>query len=686
MGNITKSTVFALFLCILCLYKAGAQPLHWESIGGPHDGYNLSSVFPNIIFAWSFRSTDAGITWVKMPEIESKLLRPITSNDSTIFATNGYNFSRSFDHGLSWQGIDGLPGEGFGLVARGKTVYAATTDGSTTLLYRSNDNGDHWSYMTEYAARGNLLIVSDSFFLVGTFQNGMYKVFWDSAYSLWNWKYAGLPNLSYPACYAVNKDKIYVGTQSGLYSTTNQGKSWQHITLPKPNAEITEVVAKNSFLFVIEDVHGAFRSQDGGRTWTSITQGINQNVYSLSFSDTILFASGEEGTFRSTNYGNSWESANPGLPYANIFALTTNNNVPIISSGGPTFSYNDTIKKWMPYDNHAIAIGGITRFIKGRKGIFGIGGYVYELNRSTDNGASWDLCGKYDSIDCGGLLAIQLIDTVLYAFTGIGIYESRNNGDSWISIGKNLVGRATCSAVIGKTLFTATFINDTNAIYSSTDFGLSWTIIDTLPSHASNLFVSGSAIFITTDSNGIYRSLDSGKSFYSITGLLFRTVHSITGNDKIIFVSADTSGVYYSINHGDTWIQSNTGLSNTNIHALSLGRSKLFAATDSGVFQTTIADTLAFVFSGSSSSSQLFLYPNPSQDELTILYMAKANSGSEIEIFDLLGNRVLSKSVNSVTSAENEVVINVHNYPSGSYFLYVTTGNEIASSKFSIAH
>ena len=275
---------------------------------------------------------------------------------------------------------------------------------------------------------------------------------------------------------------------------------------------------------------------------------------------------------------------------------------------------------------------------------------------------------------------------MLYAFTGIGIYESRNNGDSWISIGKNLVGRATCSAVIGKTLFTATFINDTNAIYSSTDFGLSWTIIDTLPSHASNLFVSGSAIFITTDSNGIYRSLDSGKSFYSITGLLFRTVHSITGNDKIIFVSADTSGVYYSINHGDTWIQSNTGLSNTNIHALSLGRSKLFAATDSGVFQTTIADTLAFVFSGSSSSSQLFLYPNPSQDELTILYMAKANSGSEIEIFDLLGNRVLSKSVNSVTSAENEVVINVHNYPSGSYFLYVTTGNEIASSKFSIAH
>lgn len=58
------------------------------------------------------------------------------------------------------------------------------------------------------------------------------------------------------------------------------------------------------------------------------------------------------------------------------------------------------------------------------------------------------------------------------------------------------------------------------------------------------------------------------------------------------FYAGTGGGVFFSTNKGTSWTEINTGLTNTNVHALAVSRANLFAGTyDGGVFLSTNNDT-----------------------------------------------------------------------------------------------
>jgi len=64
-------------------------------------------------------------------------------------------------------------------------------------------------------------------------------------------------------------------------------------------------------------------------------------------------------------------------------------------------------------------------------------------------------------------------------------------------------------------------------------------------------------------------------------------VHSFAVGLTTLFVGTEGSGVYRSTNNGTSWTQVNSGLTNTNVYALTYSIGNLFAGTGNGVFLST---------------------------------------------------------------------------------------------------
>ncbi len=202
---------------------------------------------------------------------------------------------------------------------------------------------------------------------------------------------------------------------------------------------------------------------------------------------------------------------------------------------------------------------------------------------STNNGTTWTPAnsGLPDAyVNC-----LTVTGTNLLAGTDTGVFLSTNNGTSWTATGLTN-NDVNAFAVSGTNLFAAAY---PGGVFLSTNNGTSWTALglkDSLvialavsPNGAGgkNLFAGGIGVFLSTN-NGT-----------SWTALGFRdhvvTAMAVSGTN--LFAAAYPGGIYLSTNNGASWTPSTSGLPNSNVYALAVYGTNIFAATDDGVFLST---------------------------------------------------------------------------------------------------
>ena len=243
-------------------------------------------------------------------KVTSLAISPAFASDRTVFmGLAGWDMGvfRSTDGGDSWQEVyEGLRGqiEGGWVVispnfASDRTVFAGRGNGG---VVRSIDSGDSWE-----KANNGLLRFQD----VGECC-GYYRV----------------TGLEFSPSFAID-DTVFLATQSGLYRTTDGGKTWHNMTQDLAETSVIHVLLSPAFgtddtVFVlahapIQSVGNAlYKSTDRGETWRqlrpnlpvdsgySITNGI---VISPAFgSDGTFFAATLDGLLRSTDQGITWET------------------------------------------------------------------------------------------------------------------------------------------------------------------------------------------------------------------------------------------------------------------------------------------------------------------------------------------------------------------------------------------
>jgi photosystem II stability/assembly factor-like uncharacterized protein len=242
------------------------------------------------------------------------------------------------------------------------------------------------------------------------------------------------------AIYADDSGRVFIGTDTAAFSTTDNGLTWQWDTagLDAPD-EFSFLELSNGMLFAGTELSGIFRSTDYGRVWKSANQGLPDSAFVSAIicdsSQGLFAALAIHGIYYSSDQGDHWALRSSGLPTGSINALTRAPN-------GDLYA--------------------------------GLTGYIA---RSTNQGGNWTLCDTLEpSFEVIALGADSTGDIFAGAFPGM-ILHSRDGGATWDTINPpQPLPAVRCIATSNGLLFVGTY---GSGVWKSTDMGDHWSpIID----------------------------------------------------------------------------------------------------------------------------------------------------------------------------------------------------------------
>lgn len=263
----------------------------------------------------------------------------------------------------------------------------------------------------------------------------------------------------------------------------------------------------------------------------------------------ILYASGENGGFKTTNGGASW------TPIAYIHLQT------------PTALALDPNNPQVLYQTFAAQCGRVFKSNDGGASILlpvlNFGPIILK-----------EVCPQSSMI---GFVVDPSDSRTLYAAGSVegGIFKSTDSGKTWTKMSSGLIG-APSFLVIDlrnpQTLYTGTFsvTEARGRIFKTMDGGASWTTIDngitrplTTSPFALVIDPTNSQTLYVASYGGIFKSTDGGMRWENLeVGLptVFVAALAIDPKNPQVLYAAANGGVLKSSNGGGTWIQDGAGL------------------------------------------------------------------------------------------------------------------------------
>ena len=240
-----------------------------------------------------------------------------------------------------------------------KYVYAGTDSG----LFRSTDNGDHWTLigMADSVVGSVAICDSDHLFLglptssVGT---GLFRSTDDGLHWI-------QPMWSFPINAIAANSSGYViagGWVTVLDFSTDGGLTWSHGRIPGSGIFYLYAFTINSDGLVFAGTtSGVFRSTNNGIGWTQVNAGLEDTlVRALGTDQTGYIYAGVWGTgiFRSGDYGNNWQRSDSGVTNHMISSFTGNSlDQVFVGTAGGVFRTMDNGDGWQPVNSGLTNLG-----------------------------------------------------------------------------------------------------------------------------------------------------------------------------------------------------------------------------------------------------------------------------------------------------------------------------------------
>ena len=325
--------------------------------------------------------------------------------------------------GLEFYHLKGSP-------ADPKRIYASqVSDWFGQVMHRSDDGGKTWQTVgNEFKYDGD----------TGTHQ------WYDGTPHPWEFKRVWHLEPS-----RTDPDTVYAGVEdAALFRSTDAGQTWQELAglrghgsgprwMPGAGGMCLHTVlldpADTGRMYIAISAAGAFRTDDGGKTWRPINQGLRSEyipdpnadvghcVHHVAFHPSrpeVLFMQKHWDVMRSDNAGESWQEVSGNLPSDFGFVID-------VHAHEPETIYVVPIKS----DSEHFPPEGKLR--------------VY---RSRTGGNEWEALTKgLPQRDCyvnvlRDAMAVDSLDPcgVYFGTTGGQVYASPDGGDSWAPIVRNL--------------------------------------------------------------------------------------------------------------------------------------------------------------------------------------------------------------------------------------------------------
>jgi hypothetical protein len=368
-----------------------------------------------------FKSNDAGVSWTSIPGTHqpatynewTNMVAVHPSNQNILFA-GGVGIERSTNGGTTFSNIGGTHSDHHVIVfsVTSSNVCYMATDGG---VYKSTDSGATWSLSSQGLISTQLYsigVAQTSPFVMGggTQDQGIIKT--DGSI---NWTDTNSGNEG--GFFVVdpnNSNNIYVTPWStNLRRSTNGGTSWTTILngLGTPPVGVSHLAVKfgDSTLLLCSGGTQVFRSTNQGSNWTSVLSASGSTTY-VAFSP-----SNPQICYAATSSGRIYRSAGNGASGTWSEPYSSANKPPTGYITGIAISWNDPNLLYISYGGYGIS----------------------HILRSADGGMHWFNANGVlptDSIPNTPVSAIvvnQYNSEILYAATDIGVFRTRDGGDSW---------------------------------------------------------------------------------------------------------------------------------------------------------------------------------------------------------------------------------------------------------------
>jgi len=570
----------------------------------PQGSLSVAATSPNFIYsarAYRYRpnqafvagavtaSDDGGATWfdIRNGSAGYQDITVSSTNASDVLKagfSGGTIVERTVDGGRNWTSVDLPPGRNQIQLRRSTSNPLIAIAGTEEGFYKSTDGGSAWSRMPIAGAFSAVTAVAidpsdaDTFYVAAS--DGLRRsrdggLTWANASSGLVRRILGDVRIS-----ASSPTDVIIASGEGPFLSRTSGEAWTKSTPGMVSFDTRRVAISgvNPNLFFAGTNNEVYRSTNRGVTWTQVDGGVASGFPVVALeadpldANYVLFSlSGTRGTYRSSDGGLTFASANVNLPF-----------------GTP----NDLAFSRDPAHAGRVFVG-----------LTGAGVY-----RSEDRGANWSAYNNGD-------LTAQTVRAVepapadadyVYAAGATQMYFLDPSIGTWRVATTNPVNPILSLAVDPGNELVAYAGADhpgtagnTGGVYKTTDGGRNWTRLTSpldqldVVALAAHPATSG-VVWAATINGGVFRTDDGGTTWKEYGN--YGTVADLTNvniqdpsNQFLLFAGTEGYGVQASTDSGKTFAPRVTGLGNLYVNALAFdpdAPSTLYAATDSGVFKS----------------------------------------------------------------------------------------------------
>lgn len=441
-----------------------------------------------------FKSTDAAESWCETGLTGRSVLSIAVdpSNSAIVFAGTGEaGIFKSVDGGTSWSpsgaGLVGTSVEALAIDGGDPDVLYAASGGD---VFRSTDAGSTW-----FAASGG--ITSDvnvirvdptdgSIAYAGTFDGGVFKT--TDRGQTWTAVNSGLTDLYIDGLVIdhQNPSRLFTATgygiESGLFATIDGGLQWTRIETGFDAAGEAVAIdpADSTTIYAGMTTHafrGAFiLSRDGGKTWSESSAGLSGGLIAAVAAHPSLpltaYAASFQRAYRTADGGRTW-TAQGTLPSVSVLLPDPSNGETLYAGTGAgvwksldaaaTFGPMNTglsdLQIWaLATDRKAKAIYAATN-----AGVF----------KTSNGGESWSPTATVGEFGVRTLAVDPKNARIVYAapFNG-DLSRSSNGGDSWTSLAN--LGVVVAIVVDPTDSSTVYAVSNGRGVFRSEDAGATW--------------------------------------------------------------------------------------------------------------------------------------------------------------------------------------------------------------------
>ena len=338
-----------------------------------------------------YYSTDAGSSWLKSNGLPFESLGGICIQSENVYAfTNGagvFTGTINSNGSISWNNNQKLSAPiAFAQVvvhpSNSSRVYASAYPGG---IFRSDDAGLTWSeknfgmasFSVDDPLRQGYYAISISqsnpdVIYLGLYEKGVYRSFnaGDTWYpvngSMWQMYGKKITSILVDES---DENKIYVGTEEGIFQTNNGGTDWFELSDGLASKDVKILRQANGMLLAGTKGYGLYFLD--GSTWEPVNGFGNFGVFwpmwddrplyqytSTLFhpydSDKMLIGTFPQGIYKTTDGGNSWKESNINWTFDGVFELVTHPDNPNIVYSGTYNGLNRSLDfgdSWEMWDN-----------------------------------------------------------------------------------------------------------------------------------------------------------------------------------------------------------------------------------------------------------------------------------------------------------------------------------------------